>query len=215
MIGVFGGTFDPIHFGHLRPALDCLEALRLQEVRFVPLNQAVHRAQPSASAAQRLTMLEAAIARQPGFLVDARELERSGPSYSYDTLCSLRAELGARVPLCLLIGADAFAGFLAWHRPLDILDLAHLVVMQRPETPLHLDSELAALSQERRALDRADLVAAPGGRILFQPVTQMAVSATCIRRLLAQGRSVRYLLPDGVLDLIHQNGLYMRDASAS
>lgn len=208
MIGVFGGTFDPIHFGHLRPALDCQLALGLDVVRFIPLNVAVHRAQPQAAAALRLHMLQAAIAGQPGFLADPRELERAGPSYSYETLLSLRAELGVRMPLCLLIGADAFAGFLGWYRALDILDLAHLVVMQRPDTPLQLDAELESLSRERSAPDRAALAAAPAGRIRFQPVTQMAVSATRIRALLAEGQSVRYLLPDAVLALIQAHGLY-------
>ncbi len=117
MIGILGGTFDPIHFGHLRPALDCLQGLGLAEVRFIPLNVAVHRPQPLAAPAMRLAMLEAAVRGQPGFVVDTRELERPGGSFSYDTLVSVRAEVGAEIPLCLLVGGDAFAGFLSWHRP--------------------------------------------------------------------------------------------------
>ncbi|AFL72998.1 nicotinate-nucleotide adenylyltransferase [Thiocystis violascens] len=208
MIGILGGTFDPIHFGHLRPALDCLQGLGLAEVRFIPLNVAVHRPQPQAAGALRLRMLEAAIAGQPGFVADARELERSGGSFSYDTLVSLRAELGPRVPLCLLVGADAFAGFQSWYRPLGILELAHLVVMRRPGHGSVADPFLRNLYLEHGGDDPASLAAEPGGRILYQDVTQVAISSTRIRQLVARGLSSRYLLPDGVLALIEREGLY-------
>lgn len=208
MIGVLGGTFDPIHFGHLRPALDCLQALALAQIRFIPLNVAVHRPQPLASSALRLAMLEAAIADQPGFVADPRELARPGGSYSYDTLLSLRAELGADHPLCLLIGADAFAGFLAWHRPLEILDLAHLVVMRRPGHGAIRDPLLRNLYLERGSDSPASLSARPAGHILFQDVTQIEISSTRVRQLIGQGLSPRYLTPDPVLALIERAGLY-------
>lgn len=214
MIGVLGGTFDPIHYGHLRPALDCLQALGLEQVRLVPLGVAVHRPQPAAPPRLRLAMLEAAIAGQPGLAADPRELDRAGGSYSYDTLASLRAELGPRRPLCLLMGSDAFAGFLDWHRPLEILGLAHLVVMARPAA-LPDGTSVRGLAPGPRALlegrgcERpADLAAAPGGRILRQPVTALDISSTRIRGLIRQGLSPRYLLPDPVLDLIEGSGLY-------
>lgn len=212
MIGVFGGTFDPIHCGHLRPALDCLQALALDQVRFVPLRVAVHRPQPLASAEQRFAMVEAAIEGQPGFLADPRELKRKGGSFSFDTLMSLRAELGAERPLCLLVGADAFAGFLGWYRPTEILSLAHLVVMGRPG-PAHLFSagmsrELKGLLDERGCDRREALAAAPSGCILRQPVTSLDISSTRIRGLIGQGLSPRYLLPDPVLALIEEAGLY-------
>ncbi len=208
MIGLLGGTFDPVHYGHLRSALDVFELLMLDELRLIPLNQAVHRAQPQAPAAARLAMVQAAVADQPGLIVDDREIERDGPSRTYDTLVSLRAELGLRVPLCLLIGADAFSGFLDWHRPLDILDLTHLVVMQRPEAALPRDINLRTQLQERRTDQLADLRAAPGGRIWVQSVTQLAISATAIRHQIATGRSARFLLPDAVLEMIHAQQLY-------
>jgi nicotinate-nucleotide adenylyltransferase len=208
MIGVLGGTFDPIHFGHLRPALDCLQALGLQEVRLIPLNVAVHRPQPIASPALRLAMLEAAIAGQPGFVSDARELERPGGSFTYDTLLSLRAELGLDCPVCLLIGADTFAGFLSWHRPVDILKLAHIVVMRRPRPSLALDPGQAALYARHGSGDARDLAAAPAGRILFQDVTQLDISATRVRELVRQGHTPRYLLPDSVLSIIESENLY-------
>jgi nicotinate-nucleotide adenylyltransferase len=208
MIGVLGGTFDPIHYGHLRPALDTLQALGLDQVRFVPLNQAVHRAQPLASPEQRLAMVRAAIAGEPRFVADGRELARPGGSYSYDTLVSLRAELGSGVPICLLTGADAFREFLTWHRPRHILGLAHLVVMARPGAAEVSDPELLGLLSERRGRGPADLEAGPAGRIFVQPVTQLDISATRIRALVRDGLSPRFLLPDVALELIDEQNLY-------
>lgn len=208
MIGVLGGTFDPIHFGHLRPALDCLQGLGLEQVRFVPLNVAVHRPQPEAAPVWRRAMVEAAISGQAGFVLDDRELRRPGGSYSYETLASVRAELGASRPLCLLVGGDAFAGFLEWHRPDDILALAHLVVLPRPGGTASWSSRLRTLLNDRICDQRSDLLAAPAGRILQQDVTQIDVSSTRVRRLIREGRSPRYLLPDATLDIIEREGLY-------
>lgn len=134
MIGILGGTFDPVHYGHLRTALDVQEALGLNEIRLIPLRDPPHRSAPLAPASQRLALLRAAIKDNPGFAVDSRELERSGKSYSVDTLHSLKQEQPERV-LCLLLGSDAFDGFPEWHEPERILQLAHLVVMQRPGEP--------------------------------------------------------------------------------
>ncbi|NVZ09175.1 nicotinate-nucleotide adenylyltransferase [Allochromatium humboldtianum] len=208
MIGLLGGTFDPIHFGHLRAALDCLQGLALDQVRFIPLRIAVHRPQPLASTAQRLAMLEAALADAPGFVLDRRELHRDGPSYTLHTLRSLRDEFGPERPLCLLIGADAYAGFLHWYRPLEILELAHLVVMRRPGHDPVASPALRQLYLERVCEEPRCLAARAGGRILFQTLTQLDISSTRIRELIAQGRSPRYLLPDAVLDYIERERLY-------
>lgn len=208
MIGIFGGTFDPVHFGHLRPALDCLQGLGLEQVRFIPLNVAVHRPQPLASPRLRRAMLEAATGPEPGFVVDTRELARAGGSYTHDTLCSLRSDFGTERSLCLLIGADAYAGFLDWYRPLDILALAHLVVMHRPDHHPAPDARLRTLYHKHGSDHVAELKSAPGGRILFQNVTQIAVSATQVRKLVAHGASPRYLLPEAVLDVIEREALY-------
>ena len=212
MMGVLGGTFDPVHFGHLRPALEVCQELGLREVRLVPLRQAVHRPQPLASPDQRLAMLQLAVAGEPGLAIDDRELRRVGPSYSYDTLVELRAELGAEEGICLLLGADAFAGFLSWHRPDDILGLAHLVVMRRPGEvpgePAAMDEALRVWAAPRLCSSPAALAEVPAGRIWIQEVTPLAISATQIRRLVAQGRSPRYLLPDAVIALIVGDGLY-------
>lgn len=208
LIGILGGTFDPIHYGHLRPALEVSQALNLQEVRFIPLAVAVHREPPQASPQQRLAMLRAALADDPpGFRVDEREIRRPGRSYTLDTLASLRQEL-PQAHLCLLLGGDAYRDFLTWHRPLEILELAHLVVMGRPGESVPEDPRLSALSAARGCVSPATLRQASHGRILFQPVTPLAISATQIRRLLAEGASPRFLLPDAVLGIIHREGLY-------
>ena len=208
MIGILGGTFDPIHLGHLRPALDCLESLRLDQIRFIPLNVAVHRPQPEAPATLRLAMLEAAIAGQPEFVADTRELKRPGGSFSYDTLQSLRAELGMQVPICLLVGGDAFRGFLDWYRPREILDLAHLVVMHRPGVGRTLEPGLQALYAEHGCAGPHALRNRPAGGILFHEVTQVDIASTRIRALMRQGLSPRYLVPDPVFDILREAGLY-------
>jgi nicotinate-nucleotide adenylyltransferase len=208
MIGILGGTFDPVHNGHLRVALDVYQALGLHELRLVPLNVAVHRPQPIAAAEQRLAMLEAAIDGQPGFGIDGRELRRAGQSYSVDTLTELRDEVGDATPLCLLIGGDAFNDFFTWHRPYQIMELVHLVVMRRPGAGLQRDPVLRSEIESRRARCAADLGASPAGRIWFQNVTQLDIAATAIRRMVATGLSPRYLLPEPVLALIEREGLY-------
>ncbi len=206
MIGVFGGTFDPVHNGHLRTALDVFEALALDELRFVPLGQAVHRKQPLTSAETRLALLRAAIEHQPGFLVDERELRRDRPSYTVDTLESLRDELGQERPLCLLLGRDAFNAFHTWRQPERILELAHLVVMDRPGHDLPDQPELLALMEDRVARDSAELRTRPAGAIRFQPVTRLDISSSDIRQRLAQGRSIRWLVPEPVLALFALKG---------
>jgi len=201
MIGIFGGSFDPIHYGHLRTALDVQQMLGLERIRLIPLRNPPHRDALHASSEARLEMVKAAIADEPRFQVDDRELRRSGKSYTLDTLISLREELGGQ-PLCLVIGTDAFRGFPSWHQPREILKQAHLVVMQRHgETPL-------SIYPERTISTREELHSSEAGRILFLPVTQLEISATRIRTMLRTGRSPRYLLPDQVLSIIEQQKLY-------
>jgi nicotinate-nucleotide adenylyltransferase len=184
-------------------------ALRLDEVRFVPLKVAVHRDQPSTPGELRMAMLRAAIAGQPGFRTDDRELRREGPSYTFHTLESLRGEQGDR-PLCLLLGSDAFRGFPTWHRPEAIVELAHLVIMDRPGVGAPPTVALRPFLDARLTRDAADLRGAPGGRILVVPVTQLAISATGIRQRIARGRSPRYLVPDAVGAVIERERLYLR-----
>ncbi len=207
-IGILGGTFDPIHYGHLRPALEMLETLQLAEVRFIPCRIPAHRATPLITAEQRLTLVQRSIADQPGFVADDRELRRDGPSYMVDTLASLRSDLGDDIPLCLILGADAFRGLPNWHRWQQISELAHIVVMQRPGALSSLPPVLEEFIAQRLIEEVIALRQKPAGSILFQLVTQLHISATQIRALLAHGQSPRYLLPEAALAYIHDRALY-------
>jgi nicotinate-nucleotide adenylyltransferase len=207
MIGILGGTFDPVHFGHLRPALDVQQALGLDEVRLVPCHIPPHRPQPVADGPQRVAMLEVAVHDYPEFSVDRRELERDGPSWTFDTLTSLRSELGTR-SLCLLIGMDAFHELPTWHRWHELIDLCHMIVMTRPGSEFHAGGELEDFVSQHRVMDPAGLENHAAGRVLFQAVTQLEISATRIRTLLAQGASAGFLVPEAVLEIIRREGLY-------
>jgi nicotinate-nucleotide adenylyltransferase len=195
MIGILGGTFDPVHYGHLRPALEVMQAIGLQQVRFLPNRIPPHRETPWLNAENRLELLKTAISDQPGFELDQRELLREGHSYMVDTLESLRADFPTQ-PLCLILGMDAFLGLKQWHQWQCIPQLCHLVVTTRPGHELNhvfiqeLPATLAATASE--------LTAEAKGRILLQSVTQLDISASQIRAMLAKGMSVRYLLPDEV-----------------
>lgn len=209
-LGVFGGTFDPIHFGHLRPALELLEQLSLQRLHLVPSAVPPHRDEPHATAAHRLAMLKLAVTGQPGFVVDERELRRSGPSYMVDTLASLRAEVG-ETPLCLILGVDAFLGLPGWHQWQRLLEMAHIVVAHRPGWALDETSMPQALRQAVKGswlADAADLRARTFGGVLLQSVTQLDISATDIRALIAAGKSANYLLPATVWQYIQEQDLY-------
>jgi len=212
VIGIFGGTFDPVHFGHLRPAVELFETLELDELRLIPAGLPPHRRAPRASSQQRLEMLRLAIVDQPGFVLDSREIERKGPSYMVDTLSGLRNELGEQCPLCLLLGMDAFLGLSSWHRWREIPHLAHLVVSHRPGwLPEHLDDHggpLAELADHSLTSNPQELRQVPAGRIFMQPVTQLDISSTRIRALIRQGRTPRYLLPDAVWAYIQEQQLY-------
>ncbi len=207
MLGVFGGTFDPVHYGHLRIALELCHGLGLEAVRFVPCRLPPHRAEPGASPRDRCNMLRLAVAGQRGFVVDERELRRDGPSYMVDTLASLREEAGRR-PLCLLLGMDAFASLDTWHRWADLIELAHLVVACRPGVDGEPSAAVADLLDRRRVEDGGRLRRSPAGGILLQPVTQLDISATRIREQVRGGQNPRYLLPEPVLEYIWREGLY-------
>jgi len=215
MIGIFGGTFDPVHYGHLRPALEIYSALDLDEMRFIPAAQPPHRQTPQASVSQRRDMLELALADQPGFVLDDRELRREGPSYMIDTLISLRADLGHARPMCLVLGWDAFAGLDSWHRWQELLDIAHIVIAQRPaldlqqeDKPVEIPDSLQSLLCEHQTEDLSQLKSQPSGGLYRVAVTQLAISASTIRAACASGKSSRYLLPEPVYQYIQRTGLY-------
>ena len=211
MIGIYGGTFDPVHVGHLRTALEVSETLGLDELRFIPCQVPPHRPQPGATPLQRRAMLEMALDDGPaGFRVDPRELNRPGPSYMVDTLVSLREDVGCR-PLILILGLDAFLGLPGWHRWREIPELAHIGVMRRPghepRWPVELEQEIHG----RLTNHAADLEATAAGRVLWLNVTQLEISASQLRRLISAGKSPRYLTPEPVARYITQHGLYQHN----
>lgn len=206
-LGIFGGTFDPIHYGHLRTAFELLQVLRLSEVRFVPAGLPPHRDAPRCDPRRRLAMVQAAVADQPGFTVDDRELRRDGPSYTVTTLRELRAEAPDR-SLCLIIGMDAFLGLPEWYEWREILALAHLVVAHRPGWSAPHEGVLAELLAERGAVASDELHASPAGRIRVHAVTPLEISSTDLRDLIVAGRDPRYLVPDPVRALIADTGCY-------
>lgn len=212
-IGIFGGTFDPVHYGHLRPALEVMEALELEQLRFIPGRVPPHRETPGAGPEARLEMLRLAVAEQPGFVVDEREMRREGPSYSVDTLRSLRDELGPDRPICFVVGLDAFLGLGTWHRWQEIPGLAHLVVTHRPGWELEPHTvpgaqDALALLERARLNSSGTLRSSPAGGVWLEAVSQLEISATDIRRRRRAGRSIRYLLPDAVRRYIEENRLY-------
>lgn len=212
-IGIFGGTFDPIHFGHLRTAFEMLQALRFDEVRFMPCGSPPHRGAPVADAELRLRMVQVAMAGQHGFMVDDRELRRPGPSYSVDTLTALRGEFPLR-SLALIIGMDAFLGLPKWYQWREILQLAHVVVAHRPGWRAPDMGPLGELLADRGTHRIGDMHQAKSGHIYIHDVTQLEISSSEIRELVAAGRDPRFLMPDGVRDVIEQSGCYAAAESA-
>ena len=206
-IGILGGTFDPIHIGHLRAALETAELMALDQVRLIPSARPPHRDTPQVSAEQRLQLVQLAAANLPPLLVDDRELRRDSPSWTIDTLQSLREELGAQAQLFLLLGWDAFCGLPSWQRWTELLEHCHMLVLQRPDADLDAPQALRDLLAARSVADPHALQG-PAGQIAFVWQTPLAVSATDIRRRLATGRSARFLVPDAVLQHIHAHGLY-------
>ncbi len=205
-IGILGGTFDPVHIGHIRLAIEATELLNFRAVHFVPLNVPNHRAPPLVDGAARFEMLAGALDGER-LIADDRELVRGGTSYSIDTLISMRDEFPAR-PLCLLLGADAFHGLCTWHRWDELLDIGHLVVVDRPITATPLDPRLEMLIDARGTADAADLHSAPSGRIFFQPIPLLPISSTDIRARIAAGRDIRFLVPPSAERMIVAQQLY-------
>jgi len=217
-IGILGGTFNPVHYGHLRIAEELCDALDLDEVRLMPANLPPLRSAPGLSGAIRLHMVRLAIADNPRLVADEREVAKTSLCYTVDTLAELRAELGPERPICLMLGADAFARLHRWHRWRDLFPLAHFAVAERGGhasiTSAPLDPELAAELRARRVPDAAKLAERPAGSIYLAPTSVLQISATRIRGLIAHRASARYLLPPAVLDYIHEHDLYRRPDEA-
>lgn len=210
-IGIFGGTFDPIHFGHLRPSLELCELLEMEQVRFIPSFIPPHRDIPTTAVQLRLEMVRQAIQSEPRFVLDDREISRGGASYMLDTLASLRLDFPHH-PLCLLVGMDAFLQLHHWYQWQKLLDYAHIVVSQRPEStffePSGWPEQVQQLYQQHEAAGRDDIRGFLQGKIRFETVTQLSISASDIRSRLKNNQSVRYLVPDVVLNLIEYHHLY-------
>ena len=206
-IGIFGGTFDPIHFGHLRTAFELLQALRLSEVRFMPAGNPPHRESTVASPELRLQMVQAATRDQPGFIVDDREIRREGLSYSVDTMRTLRADFPDR-SLCLIVGMDAFLGLPKWHQWRELLELVHVAVAHRPGWRAPTSGPLGELLVDRGTGRIDDLHESLSGCIFIHAGTQLEISSTEFRKLVAAGRDPRYLMPDAVREIIRQTGCY-------
>lgn len=207
-VAVFGGTFNPVHYGHLRSALELAERLQLDHLRLMPCKEPPHRQAPDCSAEDRAAMVELAVAGEAILTCDRRELERSGTSYTITSLEEIRAELGDHRALCLVMGGDALAQVNSWHRWQELLDLAHILVIARPGWDLPSEGEVAQWLRDHRLSDRSELLQRPCGGILLETLRPLAISSTEIRELLAAGRSARYLVPEPVLEYIRAKALY-------
>ncbi len=206
---LFGGTFDPVHYGHLKPVETLANLIGLSRVIIMPNNVPPHRPQPEASSAQRKYMLELAIADKPLFTLDERELQRNAPSYTAQTLKAWREEQGPEAPLAFIIGQDSLLNFPSWHDYDTILDNTHLIVCRRPGYPLEMTQ-----AQHQQWLEQHlthtpdDLHQLPAGKIYLAETPWLNISATLIRERLEKGESCDELLPENVLNYINQQGLY-------
>ena len=207
-VGILGGTFDPVHHGHLRLALELYETLDLASVHLIPLHDPSHRAAPETAPKHRLAMLEQAVKDVHGLIADDRELLRGGVSYTVDTLEELRAELGPATPLCLFVGMDAFHGLQDWHRWEHIPALAHIVVVHRPGAILPDAGDCRRRLGLSLETDPGVLLETLAGRLLLVDLPLLDISSTRIRALLAAGRNPRYLLPEAVIGYLQTQQLY-------
>ena len=208
LVGVFGGTFNPVHYGHLRSALELVERLQLEQLRLMPSASPPHRDAPECSAERRAAMVELAVTGEPRLVCDAREMQRPGKSYTIDSLIELRGELGAQQGLCMVLGCDAVQDIATWHRWQELLDWAHIVIIARPGWQLPRAGKLAQWLKAHQLESPELLRQRPCGGIVIEELRPLAISSTEIRDLLASGRSARYLMPQSVLDYIQTHTLY-------
>lgn len=203
-----GGTFNPIHNGHLRTAVEVLEKFKFSSIRLLPCFQPVHKNSPSALPFQRLDMVSLAAKSCENISVDPREIERQGPSYSVDSLKEIRAEIGPNEPLVMVLGMDSFLSLSTWHKWQELIQYAHLLVVSRPGWEPDFIAELESFYENHRAPSADALQCAPSGLIWLETLTPLAVSSSMIRKLTFQQQSIAYLLPESVQQYIEQNKLY-------
>ncbi|MBY0544889.1 MAG: nicotinate-nucleotide adenylyltransferase [Gammaproteobacteria bacterium] len=206
-IGVMGGSFDPIHFGHLRTATELVQIIDLQKILLIPCQAPVHKERSFAAPQHRLAMIQLALADDSRIVASDQELIRETPSYTIETLTALR-KTHPDVPLVLIMGSDAFVNIATWKNWHSIPDFAHIVVAVRAGQKMHLDSEIERFLKTRQTLDYGDLHETLAGKIFLQFVTPLDISSTAIRCQLEAGYSPRYLLPDTVLAYIKTHHLY-------
>jgi nicotinate-nucleotide adenylyltransferase len=209
MRGILGGTFDPIHHGHLRLALEVQAAFDLDAVHLVLSAQPPHRASPSISAAARFDLLQKAVENEAMLIADDREMQRADLSYMVETLAHFRTEFGKKMPLGLILGADAWLKFESWYQWQTILDYCHVIIVQRPNYTEQMPASLGQIEQQRRAKLPQQLQQQPAGLIYRQTTSALDISATMIRDVLASGGNPRYLLPDNVLNSIKNAQFYL------
>ncbi len=212
LVGILGGTFNPIHYGHLRMAQELADALKLSEVRFIPSANPPHKDDVMVSAEHRAKMVDLAIADNPLFTLDECELKREGTSYTIDTLIELHESLSGETALCLMMGTDAFVRLNTWHRWQSILDYAHIILVQRPgmQPQEKLPSELETLLRDHYTELHDDLVHENAGFITMQQISAQDISSTRVRELLGNGESVKYLVPDGVIEYSQHAKIYSK-----
>ena len=210
MIAILGGTFNPIHNGHLHLATQLQAKLNFESIRFMPAAIPALKDAPGVTAAQRAEMVDIAISEYPDFSLDTRELSRSGTSYTIDTLTLLREELGKEVRLCWLMGSDAFAHLNAWHRWQELLNYAHLVVVKRPHSDdlSDLNADIQMLRNQHETNSVEALRQQPCGKILVQEIAALDISSSIIRVKLKKHEDASKLLPREVLHYIQQHHLY-------
>jgi len=207
-IGIFGGTFDPVHLGHLRVAEEFAEALALDRVLMIPAALPPHREElPSASAEDRLEMLHLALTGNPVLQATDLEMKRSGPSFTLDTLKDLKAAGGGE-QYYLALGADAYREISTWHRPAEVITRAHIVVLTRPGFAVDLLEPLSGDLREMFKMEGDELINTSGTTLRTLSVSSLDISGSRIRALVSRGNSIRYLVPDNVMDYIHRKGLY-------
>lgn len=209
-VGVFGGTFNPVHYGHLRSALELVGHLDLESLRLMPCAQPPHREAPHCSPHHRAAMVELAVSGEPRLRCDDRELQRDGPSYTIDSLIELRQELGTQGSLAMVVGCDALLHIASWHRWQELLDWAHIAVIARPGWELPTQGEVATWVAEHRAKDADCLRQRSSGSVLVEELRPLDISSTEIRAMLTAGESPRYLLPEAVMDYIQTHRLYQQ-----
>jgi len=206
-IGFLGGTFDPIHFGHLRPALEIQESLNLSTLYLMPNYLSPHKSSTLATAQQRLRMVELATQSTPQLAIDNQEILQTGPSYTIDTLKRLRAQ-HPTTPLCFIMGMDALLQFDKWHQYQEILNYCHLVVSYRPGAAPQFNDTVKALLAQHQVAEPSHLHDTLCGAIYLQNTTQLAISSSQIRRLVAAQQRIDFLTPSAVCHYIQQQGCY-------